>query len=324
MRVLFGPAEGPKLHKLMAYLLDEVILRGNFRRVDTGLNESLHKLMKIAWLRINHRIDDYALELMTAEEMSVSTTRLLDAKVRKSLDHSATGIDSETEAEPEADVKHASRHTCGREVSAAGLGQESGISNVTAVLDVASCALVTTCGSVFILGKARRYDGRRHVVRARKRWYGRPHVRWVRYATSAGVERIGRARVILRGVERHACCVVVVEPVQLTVQERICPLSAYGCQRLRRVTSAGQGQENFAPALDVFLRSAIKAVLCVEMDWVDRVQPHALDVIPEAVPTSADEVRLQHALPMGLRESCTAGAGAGVTSAGCNRRRVVG
>lgn len=69
-QALFGPAQLPKLHKLMAHLQDEFDLRGNVSDADTGINESMHRAVKKAWLRTVHRPAEYILQLVMAEQVS--------------------------------------------------------------------------------------------------------------------------------------------------------------------------------------------------------------------------------------------------------------
>lgn len=81
-RTMFGDAQRPKLHKILAHLFDEFILRGNFQDGDTGLNEALHACIKQAWLRTNHRPDEYALQLMMAEQVASMVAGALGSKAR--------------------------------------------------------------------------------------------------------------------------------------------------------------------------------------------------------------------------------------------------
>lgn len=60
------------------------------------------------------------------------------------------------------------------------------------------------------------------------------------------------------------------------------------------MVSGHQEQDSNRPVMEIILHSAITAVLCVELDWADGVERHSLDIIPQAVPTSAGEVRRRH------------------------------
>lgn len=270
VRILFGAAARPKLQKMIAHVLDEIISRGKLVSGDTGLKESLHKLVTPAWLRTDRRLDDYSLQLMMAEEMAVPTARLLDSKKLKNGSLNRTNVDAENDEDASivAETENLSvlQVPRGRHVNAANLGRETGLTGIPAILQVAPSALMTTCGSVYIKGKARRYADRRHVLRDKKTFYGRPHFSWVRYVASGGEERIGRARVILTGVEKQSRRVVIVERSELAVPERQCPLTAYGCQRLRWMVSGLQEQDSNGPVPEIMLHSAIMAVLCVELD----------------------------------------------------------
>lgn len=69
-RAMFSDAQRPKLRKILAHLIDEFTLRGNVKDSSTSLNEALHKFIKQAWLRTNHRPDEFALQLTPAEQVS--------------------------------------------------------------------------------------------------------------------------------------------------------------------------------------------------------------------------------------------------------------
>lgn len=152
-----------------------------------------------------------------------------------------------------------------RAVTAAELGRKSEvIINLSEILGVDDMALLTTCSRVFVLGSATRHDGRRHVVRANGSFYGHPHYSWLDYVTKAGEERIGRARVLITGINGDVFRAVVVERAEYAAPEPLFPLTAYGCRRLRWVT-----RPDGTPDLKVVLQSAIVRVLCVELDWGD-------------------------------------------------------
>lgn len=79
---IFGAARRPKLHKIMAHLINEFIFRINVPSGDTCVSESLHKLIKLAWLRKNGRPDDYALQLMMADQMASLAACMLEVIYR--------------------------------------------------------------------------------------------------------------------------------------------------------------------------------------------------------------------------------------------------
>ena len=67
---LFGPLHTPKLHRLLAHIFDELRLRGSFLAGDTGINESKHKSVKLAYTRTNRGRADHALRLLMAEQVT--------------------------------------------------------------------------------------------------------------------------------------------------------------------------------------------------------------------------------------------------------------
>lgn len=119
-----------------------------------------------------------------------------------------------------------------RSVAIAQLAGERGVKDLHTVLGGESAA-VTTCGGMYMGDPAAFPDGTCRVVRASKNFYGRPHYSWLKYVTESGQERIGRARVIITGVNGAARRIFVVERTERAPAERDCPLTGYGCHRLR-------------------------------------------------------------------------------------------
>ena len=67
---IFGPLHTPKLHRILAHVLDELRLRGNLRAGDTGVNEAKHKGVKSACTRTNRGRSEHALQLLMAEQVA--------------------------------------------------------------------------------------------------------------------------------------------------------------------------------------------------------------------------------------------------------------
>jgi len=68
LQVLFGLLHTPKLHRLLAHVFDELRLRGSRLAGDTGVNESKHKSVKLAYTLKNRECTDHALQLLMAEQ----------------------------------------------------------------------------------------------------------------------------------------------------------------------------------------------------------------------------------------------------------------
>ena len=133
----------------------------------------------------------------------------------------------------------------------------------------------------------RRHDRRRQIVRASEDFYGAPWWDWIRYVDRQGVERYGRARVVILGTSSVAERVIVVERAVQATPVAGCPFSAYGCERLRWDMPPGAD----APRVDAIQLKDVKSVLCVELDWVDWVRRHGLERMPASTPTTSEEYR---------------------------------
>lgn len=65
---LFGPMHTTKMHRLAYHLQDELRQRGNLVEADTSVNEMLHKLCNIMYVRSNKSADHFVLQLLRAEQ----------------------------------------------------------------------------------------------------------------------------------------------------------------------------------------------------------------------------------------------------------------
>ena len=313
---LFGQHRKPKIHKLMAHLLEEFMLRGNVQDGNTGLNEALHKALKKAWLRTNTRREEYSLQMLMAEQMAGLLSYTRSAVV---VDHEdllqdpasapagdAVGLHGQEAADEGADVVvvpaaacapsapsaalpvPTMNAVCGRErnLTVSALAEEQGLDGLADVLQVDEYSDVTLSGAVSLTSGARRRDAKKQILRASPNFYGAPHFSWFEYQDEDGTTRRGRARAVLSRVGDAIGRVVVFERLTTADPEPDCPFFAYGCRRLRWVTRQGQG----GPVHGVVRLDAISRLLCVEHDWADWVVRHGLKVMPVEVPRSAKEV----------------------------------
>lgn len=243
--------------------------------------------MKVAWLGTHIRLDDSALQLIMAKKISILVARLVDSNKNKSAYKDVEKGDSEVDPDAEFDeggradcaaARHPPRAPRSRLVSAARLVRESGVATLPAVFGVTRETEPTTCGSVLIGCNSQHYESRTRVVRAKKNFYGHAHFCWVKYITRRGNERIGRVCVMLTGVGGQVRHVFILERGDNASPGRTCQLTAYGCQRLQWVTCASESGST--PVLEVVPHSAITAVLCVELNWADRVLRYSLATVP--------------------------------------------
>jgi len=270
---IFGEKHTTKLHRLLAHLLDEFLLRGNVHDGDSGINEALHKAVKLAWLRTNHRRSEYTLQLVLAEQV---------AQLLRDEDIDDGELE---EATPRPGTRDRAR---GNVVEVGVLAEERNLPGLAEVLDCdATADLTVGVGSRLHPHAPRRHDGRRQIVRAAEDFYGAPWWDWIRYVDRQGVERYGRARVVILGTSSVAERVIVVERAVQATPVAGCPFSAYGCERLRWDMPPGAD----APRVDAVQLKDVKSVLCVELDWVDWVRRHGLERMPASTPTTSEEYR---------------------------------
>jgi len=216
---IFGEKHTTKLHRLLAHLLDEFLLRGNVRDGDSGINEALHKAVKLAWLRTHHRRSEYTLQLVLAEQVAIF---LRDEKEDSRQSENAAP-------------------TLGTRVRASGPKMEFGVVTMERNLLGLAVALESEDTDEVTIGVGSRLspeaptsrDGCCAIVRAAEDFYGAPWWDWIRYTNRHGVESVGRARVIILGKSSLAQRIVVVERAVRATPVDNCAFTAYGCDRLR-------------------------------------------------------------------------------------------
>jgi len=272
-QLIFGEKHTTKLHRLLAHLLDEFLLRGNVRDGDSGINEALHKAFKLAWLRTNHRRSEYTLQLVLAEQVA---TFLRDEE------------EGSREPEDAAPTPGTRDRASGRKMEVGVVTMERNLPGLAVALDREDTDEVTVgVGSRLSPEAARRRDGRRAIVRAAEDFYGAPWWDWIRYTNRHGVESVGRARVIILGQSSLAQRIVVVERAVRATPVDNCAFTAYGCERLRWEMAPGAS----APKLEAVPLEKVISVLCVEVDWCDWVRRHGLEAMPASTPSSDVEYR---------------------------------
>jgi len=67
---LFGSLHTPKLHHLLAYVHDELCMRGSLLLGDTGIHESKHEAVKKAYTCTNRGRTKHALQMLKAEQVA--------------------------------------------------------------------------------------------------------------------------------------------------------------------------------------------------------------------------------------------------------------
>ena len=68
VQVLFGAVNTTMMHTLAYHLHDELMRRGNVIEADTGVNEALHKLIKIMWTNTNKQEASFTIQMLKCEQ----------------------------------------------------------------------------------------------------------------------------------------------------------------------------------------------------------------------------------------------------------------
>jgi len=156
-------------------------------------------------------------------------------------------------------------------------------------LELRNNAVVTVADGTYLTRGAvpRRGGERRQIVRGYQAYFGAPWMDWIEYSSAHGVRRVGRARVVVTGVQKRPVRLLVVERARSVAPVAGCPFAAYRCTRLR----FGVRDVGVTPVLECVPVSRVLRVLCVEHAWVEWVGRHGLEDMPSAIPTTREEVR---------------------------------
>ena len=315
---IFGPLHTPKLHRILAHVLDELRPRGNLRAGDTGVNEAKHKGVKSAYTRTNRGLSEHALQLLMAEQVADVLNWAVADNKDVVTDNSIAPNDGEEEAGlpaphaasvPPAAPDGADEGPAMPSVAATAasgddgaprlrrhgapfrvgvLQEERGLEGLAQCLELGNNDVETVADGTYLTrGAALRRGGqRRQIVRASQACLGAPWLDWIEYKSAHGVLRVGRARVVVTGVGKRPVRLLVVERARSVAAVAGCPFAAYHCTRLRfDVRDVG-----VTPVLERVPVSLVLRVLCVEHDWADWVGRHGLEDMPSAVPKTREEV----------------------------------
>jgi len=294
---MFGPLHTPKLHRILAHVLDELRLRGNLRACDTGVNEAKHKGVKSAYTRTNRGRSEHALQLLMAEKFAdVLNSAVADSEdvitedsIAPNGREAAAGLAAPqaASASPAAPDGADGGRAMPSVVAAAADGyddaprlrrhgepvrKERELEGLAQCLELGSNDVVTVADGTYPTRGAalRRGVQRRHILRASQAYLGAPSLDWIEYTSAHGVLRVGRARVVVTGVGKRPVRLLVVERARSVAAVAGCPFAAYRCTRLRfDVREVG-----VTTVLECVPVSRILRVLCVEHDWVDWVERH--------------------------------------------------
>lgn len=284
---LLGPSHTAKLHRLSAHLLDEFRLRGNVFDGNSALNESLHKAVKASYKCTNKRRGQFIEQLIVNEQVH-------SLIIEDEADCSDSSDDSEGATKASAvavGARTRRRHTrhrrrrYTRKQSVARIEENRMLPGLATALGCDSSTLLCPHSSLYFGGPYLRNGRQQYTIRASPCFHGSPWHDWVRYRAQDGTVRVGQAAVVLSN-RRGTWQRLAVRRAENAAPVPHCVLSSYGCQRLRwDVTPAGD------TALDVLKVEDILRWLVVEYDWEDLSERHGVTVMPDAVPSTVDELR---------------------------------
>ena len=273
---LLGPSHTTKLHRLAVHLLDEFRLRGNLFDGNTGYNETLHKAVKAAYKATNKRRDQFVEQLLVNQQVAALLLEEVERPIAAGSD--ATSVHAERRSRP---LRFS--HRC----TAAELARKRKLPGLCTVLEVEDSASLFYCDSIYYGNPSAPRRGRvANTIRAAASFHGAPWYDWLQYRGPGGTKCYGQAALVVQSRSGRRKRLVVRRAEEAAPREG-CVLSDYGCQRLRwAVPSSGN-----AVRLDVVEVIDIVGWVAVEHDWEDLCERHGLLVMPNAVPSTAAELR---------------------------------
>lgn len=286
---LLGPVHDTKLHRLSAHLLDEFRLRGNVFDGNSACNESLHKAVKAAYKTTNRKRGQFIEQLILNEQVNLvlKDEAGLDSELS---DRSGAGDDFSTRSTaPRQQVRRGRRRLRQRYSRKESVGRLSEKRNLPGLADALACDAATTfcVRSSLYFGPSDLLRGRQYyTIRASPNFHGSPWWDWVRYRGQDGETRVGQASLVV-GNRAGTWQRLVVRRTEPAAAHEGCVLTTYGCERLR--WSVGLAEA--CVSLDVLRADEDVSWLAVEHDWEDLSTRHGVTVMPDEVPTTADELR---------------------------------
>ena len=271
-----GPSHTTKLHRLAVHLLEEFRLRGNLFDGNTGYNATLHKAVKAAYKAPNKRRDQFVEQLLVNQQVAALLLEEVERPIAAGSD--ATSVHAERRSRP---LRFS--HRC----TAAQLARKRKLPGLCTVLEVEDSASLFYCDSIYYGNPSAPRRGRvANTIRAAASFHGAPWYDWLQYRGPGGTKCYGQAALVVQSRSGRRKRLVVRRAEEAAPREG-CVLSDYGCQRLRwAVPSSGN-----AVRLDVVEVNDIVGWVAVEHDWEDLCERHGLLVMPNAVPSTAAELR---------------------------------
>lgn len=258
-QALFGPSHTTKLHRAESHLLDQFFLRGNFQDVSTGVNEALHKFVKLAYTLTTKNCDNAALQMVLTEQIEIVVRLSRQRQASKTTSKKASRIHRMRAREAVSSVSD--------------FAAPSGLVTLDEALQCASSGCIRTqSGTLLPDAYIRRARGDRTMVWATPHMKRRPWYDWVRYPAEDGTVGVREARAIIAARNGTLSRTVVVQCAETASSVPECPFTSYGCERLRWCHQVWQGK--IRPILAAVSFNKIIDVLCVDHDWevwVDRV-----------------------------------------------------
>jgi len=286
LQTLYGRTNTTKVHRLIYHLADELRARGNLWEGDTSLNETLHGACKRMYKRTNKRGPGGSLQMMRCEQTQVEVLREIG------------DVDGVEAAAPEGTDVTLAAPTRTADLLVSGRGKRVVVGDLLATPELEKFAelfvtddvrWVTVCKKARIVAQFE-WGAVGHIqfVQATPSFMGKAWYSFVKYKSSTGEVRWGRARLVVRSFERRASSSVVVQRLHRVDASSGCVLTAYGCVRLAwDFESVG---DSF-PALDIVDTTRILRLEDVQVDWRDFSDRHGLRATPYTVTSTPIEQR---------------------------------
>lgn len=286
---VLGPAHTTKLHRLSAHLLDEFRLRGNLFDGNSADNESLHKAVKAAYRTTNKKRGQFIEQLIVNEQVNLMLRDEAGEENRSLYSDSDAGDENssgDAERLPRRQLRRRLRQRYAKKQSVGRMAVNRNLPGLAAALGCDADTTFSPCSSMYFGPSSLRKERQQYTIRASPSFHGSPWYDWLCYRTHEGELRVGQAALVLRnraGTYQR----LVVRRAVTAAPDAGCVLSDYGCERLRW----DMEPDGDTVAMDVLKAEDVVRWLAVEFDWEDLSKRHGVTVMPDEVPTTAEELR---------------------------------
>ena len=286
LQTLYGRTNTSKVHRLIYHLGDELRYRGNLWEGDNSQNETLHASCKRMYRRTNKRGPGVSLQMMRCEQTQTDILKEIDEAEEEEAAAQGDVVLAVAAPTRTADLSFSGR---GTRVAVGDLLAEPALQKMAERLEADGIRWGTVNKTARIVAKFE-WGAPGHVqyVRATPSFIGKAWYSFIKYESPTGDARWGRARLVVRSLERRAHSCVVVERLRRVNAHPGCVLTSYGCVRLGwDFESVG---DDF-PSLELVDTTRIMRLEDVQMDWSDLADRHGLRAMPSTVASTPIERR---------------------------------